>query len=91
MTVFKVVLRRPAWKALESMHPREAARIEKGLAALRVDPLRPRPGADIGKLRGVFGREDLYRLRVGNWRAFYAVRGDEVVVIDIRPRGPAYD
>lgn len=71
------------------MPARDRARLKKALAGLADDPLTARSGADIKKLKGAFGREDLYRLRVGAWRAFYAIR-DEVVVIDIRKRESAY-
>lgn len=48
----------------------------------------PRP-AGCKKLTGY---ENLYRLRVGDWRIIYAIENDRLVmlVIEIAPRGGAY-
>ena len=48
----------------------------------------PRP-AGCKKLRGY---ENLYRLRVGDWRLIYAIEDDQLVVliIEVAPRGEAY-
>lgn len=38
------------------------------------------------------GYENLYRIRVGDWRISYAIEDDAliVLVIEIKPRGDAY-
>jgi len=61
------------------------ARILRKLETLEVDP-RPN-GAE--KLSGP---EDLYRVRVGDWRIVYAIRDRELVVIVVRigHRGDVY-
>jgi len=41
-------------------------------------------------LKGTKGREDLYRLRIGDYRAVYAVEGDAVLVTEIFLRGKGY-
>jgi mRNA interferase RelE/StbE len=66
----------------------EQKRVKKALAELEVDPYRPRPKADIKRLRGP-GR-DLYRQRVGDLRIIYAVEGEDVKVVKIVPRSKAY-
>ena len=60
-------------------------RVTRKLDALEENP---RPfGAE--KLAGP---EDLYRVRVGDWRIVYAIEDDALLVLllDISPRGGAY-
>jgi mRNA-degrading endonuclease RelE of RelBE toxin-antitoxin system len=49
------------------------------------DSFRPRPNADILLIRDTEPRK--YRLRVGEYRAIYAVAGSEVKVIEVFARG----
>ncbi len=58
-------------------------RIKLALRNLENDPFRNRPKADIKKLEGTKGRESLYRLRIGDYRAVYAVEGNTVWVTEI--------
>lgn len=58
-------------------------RIKLALRNLENDPFRNRPKADIRKLEGTKGRENLYRLRIGDYRAVYAVEGNTVWVTEI--------
>jgi mRNA interferase RelE/StbE len=37
------------------------------------------------------GREDEYRLRVGNWRVIFSQDGVILDVLKVRPRGRAYE
>jgi mRNA interferase RelE/StbE len=46
---------------------------------------------DIRKLRGVQGREDLFRLRVGDHRVIYLQKKNEILIIRIEHRKKAYD
>jgi len=41
-------------------------------------------------LEGTKGREDLYKLRIGDYRAVYAVEGTMVWVTEIFLRGKGY-
>jgi mRNA interferase RelE/StbE len=44
-----------------------------------------------GDVRVLLGSRGLLRLRVGTWRViFERGPGDDVVILDIRPRGSAY-
>ncbi|MCA1808768.1 MAG: type II toxin-antitoxin system RelE/ParE family toxin [Lentisphaerae bacterium] len=65
------------WKGVERLPDEVRGRIIRKLKALEDDP-RP-PG--IEKLTGP---ENLYRVRVGNWRIVYAIRDRELIVIVIR-------
>lgn len=82
---YKVIVERQAEKAFRRL-PREIlGRVDRLLLSLADEP---RP-AGCKKLRGY---ENLYRLRVGDWRLIYAIEDDELVVlvIEIAPRGEAY-
>jgi len=65
-------------------------RLKRALLELARDPFRPRPKADIKKLRGTRGRQDLFRLRVGTWRVVYAVESNVIYVTDMFERGRGY-
>lgn len=82
---YTVIVERQAEKALRRL-PREVlSRVDRLILRLADDP---RP-AGCKKLKGY---ENLYRLRVGNWRIVYAVEDDKliVLVIEISPRGQVY-
>jgi mRNA interferase RelE/StbE len=82
---YTVLLDRQPQKVMRRL-PRELlARIDRAIAALAGDP-RP-PG-----YRKLSGYENLYRVRVGDWRISYAVEDEELVVlvIEVAPRGAAY-
>jgi len=88
---FRVALHRDARKFLERIQRPHRDRIVAALRALETDPFTPRPGADIKRLHGTRGREDLYRLRIGKFRAVYHVEGSDVLVTEIWERGHGYD
>lgn len=60
-------------------------RLDRAIRALPDDP-RP-PGC-----KKLAGYDNLYRLRVGDWRISYAVEEDRLVVLalEVAPRGDAY-
>lgn len=88
---FQVWLHRDARKFLERTQRPHRERIAVALRVLEADPFTPRSGADIKRLHGTRGREDLYRLRIGKFRAVYEVEGAEVLVTQIWERGHGYD
>ncbi|NLB18744.1 MAG: type II toxin-antitoxin system RelE/ParE family toxin [Syntrophomonadaceae bacterium] len=57
-------------------------RIKAGILKLAIVP----PQGDIAKLKG---REDQYRLRIGDWRIIFR-QIDVIQIIAILPRGQAY-
>jgi mRNA interferase RelE/StbE len=87
---FEVRIDRHADRALASFPPSVANRLTNKMAMLKVDPMRPRPRADIKRLHDKAG---VFRLRVGDYRIFYSVYRNEkvVVVTDIRHRSHAHD
>ena len=88
MRRYKVLVSETALGQLREMTDKEQRRVKGALAELEVDPFRPRPKADIKRLRGP--SRDLYRQRVGDMRIVYAVEGEEVRVAKILPRSKAY-
>ena len=65
--------------------PRNVAEtIVKKIEALAADPSAPNNNAT--RLQGRPG----YRLRVGDWRVLYELGENRLLVLDIKPRGGAY-
>jgi len=87
---YEVRLHREVAKTLEGMSPQLRSRIIRGLRALEANPYESRAGADIARLMGTKGREDLFRLRIGDYRAIYAVVAGIVYITDIFHRGKGY-
>jgi mRNA-degrading endonuclease RelE of RelBE toxin-antitoxin system len=92
--------REPSWhveiheaakKELLDLTDDEFDRVDAHLAELENDPLRPRPGMDITKLKDV-DEGSLYRLRVGEHRAAYLVVSEDrtVTVLVIEDREVGY-
>lgn len=46
---------------------------------------------DIKKLKGIKGREALYRLRVGEYRIIFAQREEQILVTQLISRSQGYD
>ena len=88
---YEVKLHRSVAKALSTMEPKPRERIKHGLRALEANPYESRSSADIVRLRGTRGRHDLFRLRIGDYRAIYAVEGKVVYVTDLFHRGRGYE
>lgn len=87
---FGIRLHPDAVKFLKGLDEDSRNRIKSTLRSLEDDPFKNRSKADIKKMKGTKGREDLYRLRIGDYRAVYAVEGDTVWVTEIFLRGKAY-
>jgi len=87
---YHVKVHRTVAKTLSRMSRKERSRVVRGLRVLETDPYKPRAGADIVRLEGTRGREDLFRLRIGDYRAVYSVEGSTVYVTDLFHRGRGY-
>jgi len=86
----EVRLHPDAVKFLGTLDDRTKNHIIAAIRQLEQDPSRSRPKADIKKLKGIKGRQDLFRLRVGDYRVIYAVEGKVVWVTEIFSRGRGY-
>ena len=82
---WQVILLREPKKVLTRVPADLRQRLLAELHGLEVDP---RP-AGCKKLKG---QDDMYRVRVGDWRIIYVLRADQVIVLvtEIAPRGGAY-
>ena len=76
--------KRPARKALKAMDKATRQRVMKALSTLANDPHDP-----FLDTRALVNRPG-FRLRVGSWRALYRLEDDQVVVLEVLPRGGAY-
>ena len=85
---FRVTLSETAVRQLRRLPKETRERIASGLRVLMEDPFHSRPRADIRPMEGTEPRK--YRLRIGEYRAIYAVVGDEVRVIEVFVRGRGY-
>jgi len=89
--LYQVKLHRTVAKSLERLEPKLRERIKSALRRLAEDPYESRPGVDIIRLTGTKERQDLYRLRVGDYRAIYAIESKIIYVTDLFHRGKGYD
>ncbi|MEN8181467.1 MAG: type II toxin-antitoxin system RelE/ParE family toxin [Myxococcota bacterium] len=82
---YRVLISRPAEKTLATTQARMRERILSAIRSLRADP-RPR---GCTKLTGT---DDLWRIRVGDFRVIYTVRDEEleVLVVKVAQRKDAY-
>jgi mRNA interferase RelE/StbE len=80
---YEVKLHREVAKTLAGMNPKLRSSIMRALRTLQMDPFQRRSGADIIPLKGTKGRQDLLRLRIGDYRAIYAAEGNVVYVTDL--------
>lgn len=85
---FRVTLSETAIRQLRKLPKDERARIARALRVLEEDPFRARPKADIRVLEGTEPRK--YRIRVGEYRAVYAVVGSDVKIVEVFTRGRGY-
>ena len=91
MMPYAVLLHPTVLKTLRSLPPDDRARVERALQGLETNPFSSRSGAYIPRLRGTKGRQDLYRIRIGRFRAVYGIVGKEVRITDLFARGEGYE
>ena len=89
MTRYEVLISETARRQLNRLAFVYQERIKAALGELKEDPYRPRPKADIKRIKGP--KRDYYRLRIGNYRAMYVIEGKDVKVAKILPRSSAYN
>jgi mRNA interferase RelE/StbE len=80
-----ILLSRDAEKVLRRLPTNLVQRLDRAISALARDPW-PRG------CKKLAGHENLYRIRVGDWRISYAVENEKliVLVLEVAPRGDAY-
>lgn len=82
---WQVIIHRKAERVLKRLDGDTLERIRRAIGGLASEP---RP---IG-YKKLSGYENLYRIRVGDWRIIYAIEDKQliVLVLEISPRGGAY-
>lgn len=85
MSSWQIEFDRPAKKALKRMPANLRRRILAATYRLAEDPFPP--GS-----KKLVGYENLYRIRVGDWRVLYSIEHGRllILVVDIGPRGQIY-
>jgi len=85
---FRVTLSETTARQLRKLPSDQRNRIVRGLRVLKEDPFRPRPKADIRPIEGTDPKK--YRIRIGEYRAVYAVIGRDVKILEVFTRGRGY-
>lgn len=85
----EVLLAEVAIKEFNKLQKAMKKRVKSALEKLSEPKLRFR--LDIKRLKGVGGREDLFRLRVGDYRIIFSEDEKSVKVTQIIHRGKGYD
>ena len=82
---WSIVISREPEKILGKLPKDLLKRIRKVIKGLSIDPI------PVGSKKLV-GYDNLYRIRVGDWRISYAVEQDRLIILilEIAPRGGAY-
>ncbi len=83
--IWKVIIHRRAEKVLYRL-PKDA--LERIRAAIRKLTQDPKPEG----CKKLAGYDNLYRVRVGDWRISYAIEEEQLIILilEIAPRGDAY-
>ncbi len=69
--------------------PKDAqAKFAAAIPSLSANPRRARAGLDVRRLRGA---ANVWRLRVGDWRAIYAIEGSRIVFTRFAHRSRVYE
>jgi mRNA interferase RelE/StbE len=82
---WQVIIHRKAEKALKRLHGEMLERIRVVIRSLADDP---RPTG----YKKMSGYDNLFRIRVGDWRIIYAIEDDKliVLVLEVAPRSGVY-
>ena len=82
---WQIIIHRKAEKTIKRLH---GEMLERTRQAIRLLAENPHP---VG-YKKMAGYDNLYRIRVGDWRIIYAIENQEliVLVLEVAPRGRAY-
>ncbi len=73
--MYKLELSKKAFKFINSLRPKEKIRITQAFTKLCENPYAGE--SDIKKLKG---QEDVYRLRMGDYRFLYKIKNDILII-----------
>jgi mRNA interferase RelE/StbE len=82
---WRIVIHRKAEKTIKRLRGEMRERTRQAIRSLAENP---RP---VG-YKKMAGYENLYRIRVGDWRIIYAIEDDKLIVLilEVAPRGSIY-
>ena len=82
---WKIIIHRKAEKALKHLNGSILERLRLAIRELKNDP---RPQG----YKKILGYENLYRIRVGEWRIIYAIEDEQLIILilEIGPRAGVY-
>lgn len=83
---YKICIHKHVGKFLNALDSETKSRLINGLKKLENEPL----NHDVKKLKGTKGRQDLYRLRIGDHRAIFSIEDDVVYIVEIITREQGY-
>lgn len=89
--ILRVVIERNVLDSLRALSPATKRRVKAGLAELSHDPNPPGPAGNIKRLDAPGFGEPVFRLRLGDYRAVFVVRGNEVRVLRVFHREEGYE
>lgn len=84
-----IFLHEDAEKFLNRLDDKTKSNIKKRLKDFSEDPYSKK--LDIKKLKGLKGKPDIFRLRVGKYRIIYFVQEGRILVTEIMKREKGYD
>ena len=79
MSKYRLIIPKWVLKQLESLDRPLQKRVKESILALKDNPFPP--GKKVKRIKGVY--DEFWRLRVGDARVMYEVRGDEVKILGI--------
>ena len=85
---YEIRLHPDAVSFLGKLNQKTRERLISRIKVLEDRPKLKRAGADVKKIKDA--NPEAYRLRIGDYRAIYAVVGDVVWITEIMPRGRGY-
>lgn len=77
MAQYKIAISATAERQLRKISREDAIRILRSISLLAVDP---RPAG----CRKMSGYEDIYRIRIGNYRVIYEIDGKRIVIVILK-------
>jgi len=86
--LFAVEFVKPAYKELSKLNRKIQRRILEHINLLRENPFEPRPKVDIARVKGK--KIQLFRLRVGEYRVFYTIEENKIIILGMGHRRGAY-
>lgn len=80
---YRIYFLNEALASLRRMSPEVARRVVRKIEYMRHDL-----AGDVKRLKAFVPN---YRLRVGDWRVLFEVRGDEIIIHEVKHRSTAYE